>query len=169
MKHPIFIILLALLLLHCKKKSDNPTPSIPSTPKPVVVEAPSHSCTVVKNVDSKKINSRDYQITYTSGLGMTIFNMTLMGEKQSGIAFNFDFEPQVKRYPSQKLVNYMDQDRSVYEPSNGEIEILKFDKKKNIISGTFHFTAINSLRGDTIHVNDGQFTNLKFKKISAGI
>ena len=39
----------------------------------------------------------------------------------------------------------------------GEMTITHFDQQKQIVSGTFSFDAVETAKGDTIHVTDGRF------------
>jgi hypothetical protein len=39
----------------------------------------------------------------------------------------------------------------------GQLTITHFDQEKQIVSGTFYFDAVETTRGDTVHVTDGRF------------
>jgi hypothetical protein len=41
--------------------------------------------------------------------------------------------------------------------TKGEITITHFDQRKQIVSGTFWFDAVETTNGDTVHVTDGRF------------
>ena len=39
----------------------------------------------------------------------------------------------------------------------GQLTITHFDQQKQIVSGTFYFDAVETTKGDTVHVTDGRF------------
>jgi hypothetical protein len=39
----------------------------------------------------------------------------------------------------------------------GQLTITHFDQPKQIVSGTFYFDAVETMKGDTVHVTDGRF------------
>lgn len=41
--------------------------------------------------------------------------------------------------------------------NSGELQLSRFDTVNNIISGTFHFTAIDTINQDTVRVENGRF------------
>lgn len=183
-KHLFLLLLLSAWLCFgasCKKNNPNPnTDQLSLLPAATQIGANTFGCLVNGQAFLPQNNSFNGQAPYQCNYIFTNggYNLTVQGTNDissSPYAYQIILATvslSIKQGQTLKLENYNENGKACalyqlisgtyirYQTTtivNGQLYISKLDSVKQIVSGTFSFSAINLTKGDTVHVTDGRF------------